>query len=320
MASLYNSVAILVASPIFRQSMSQKRADTVVVNETQSLTNVRGVEPVTSSHWARVVPPQKLYMNVIAHNTLNCEQSDDEMTDCNDDPHWIRNELSRRRVGASPEYWLIMPLLAAWGTGMVSVMGLWNFLRRGSTVTMGDTATRLPNILATNSLGMGCACEEEHCEPHTNVSSMESQNQEIKRQTKKIDTVTSQADGTDTKRPVCPFLGLKRFTWRPTLIFLVSAPWGNTACTWGTTLDDTIPPSGPMACTSCRTRETMAKYCGKSVVRMRVMRLHVLNGFFTRLKSVLAPRFTVVRAQNHDFTLLASQGAKVGHLDDHRAV
>ena len=57
-ASLYSSVAILVASPMLRQSMSQKRADTVVVNVTQSFTNVRGVEPVTSSHWARVVPPE----------------------------------------------------------------------------------------------------------------------------------------------------------------------------------------------------------------------------------------------------------------------
>ena len=60
-ASLYSSVAIFVASPTFRQSMSQNLADTVVVNETQSLTNVRGVEPVTSSHWARDVPPMKQY-------------------------------------------------------------------------------------------------------------------------------------------------------------------------------------------------------------------------------------------------------------------
>jgi hypothetical protein len=57
-ASLYSSVAILVASPMLRQSMRQKRADTVVVNVTQSFTIVRGVEPVTSSHWARVVPPE----------------------------------------------------------------------------------------------------------------------------------------------------------------------------------------------------------------------------------------------------------------------
>jgi hypothetical protein len=59
-ASLYSSVAILVASPMLRQSISQKRADTVVVNVTQSFTNVRGVEPVTSSHWARVVPPEAI--------------------------------------------------------------------------------------------------------------------------------------------------------------------------------------------------------------------------------------------------------------------
>lgn len=54
---LYSSVAILVASEIFRQSMSQKRAETVVVNETQSLTKVNGVDPVTSSHCARDGPP-----------------------------------------------------------------------------------------------------------------------------------------------------------------------------------------------------------------------------------------------------------------------
>lgn len=57
MASLYSSVAILVASDILRQSMSQNLADTVVVNETQSFTKVNGVEPVTSSHCALVVPP-----------------------------------------------------------------------------------------------------------------------------------------------------------------------------------------------------------------------------------------------------------------------
>lgn len=33
-------------------------ADTFVVNETHWLTKVRGVEPVMSSHWAGVVPPE----------------------------------------------------------------------------------------------------------------------------------------------------------------------------------------------------------------------------------------------------------------------
>ena len=32
---------------------------TVVVKFTQSLTKVSGVLPVTSSHWARVVPPKR---------------------------------------------------------------------------------------------------------------------------------------------------------------------------------------------------------------------------------------------------------------------
>ena len=58
MASLYREVAILVASATLRQSISQNLALTVVVKLTQSLTKVRGVLPVTSSHWARVVPPK----------------------------------------------------------------------------------------------------------------------------------------------------------------------------------------------------------------------------------------------------------------------
>lgn len=48
-----------MASPIFLQSISQNLADTVVVNETQSFTKVRGVDPVTSSHCALVVPPEE---------------------------------------------------------------------------------------------------------------------------------------------------------------------------------------------------------------------------------------------------------------------
>ena len=52
-------MANLVASAMLRQSMSQKRADTVVVKLTQSFTKVNGVDPVTSSHWARVVPPRE---------------------------------------------------------------------------------------------------------------------------------------------------------------------------------------------------------------------------------------------------------------------
>ena len=63
-ASRYSSVAILVASPTFRQSISQNRAETVVVKFTQSLTKCRGVEPVTSSHCALVVPPKKIINNI----------------------------------------------------------------------------------------------------------------------------------------------------------------------------------------------------------------------------------------------------------------
>lgn len=62
-----------------------------------------------------------------------------------------------RRVGASPPYWFIIPFWAALGTGIVRVMGWWNFRLRGSTVTMGLTATRLPSSLATSSGDMAWA-------------------------------------------------------------------------------------------------------------------------------------------------------------------
>ena len=58
-ASRYSSVAIRVASPMFLQSISQNLAETVVVKLTQSLTKVSGAEPVTSSHWALVCPPNE---------------------------------------------------------------------------------------------------------------------------------------------------------------------------------------------------------------------------------------------------------------------
>ena len=55
--SSYNSVAIFGTALIFRQSISQNRAETVVVNDTLSFINVSGVEPVTSSHCDSLVPP-----------------------------------------------------------------------------------------------------------------------------------------------------------------------------------------------------------------------------------------------------------------------
>ena len=62
-----------------------------------------------------------------------------------------------RRVGASFSYWLIMPFWAALGTGMVSVMAVWNRRRRGSRVTIGLTATRFPRSLDTSSGETGWA-------------------------------------------------------------------------------------------------------------------------------------------------------------------
>lgn len=50
-------------------------------------------------------------------------------------------EQSSLRVGADPEYWLIMPCEWALGAGILRVIALWNFRLLGSTVTIGDTAT-----------------------------------------------------------------------------------------------------------------------------------------------------------------------------------
>lgn len=71
---LYSSVAILVASPMFLQSISQNLADTVVVKETQSLTKVSGVDPVTSSHCARVVPPSP-HKQIHKHVSVQCHST-----------------------------------------------------------------------------------------------------------------------------------------------------------------------------------------------------------------------------------------------------
>lgn len=66
-------------------------------------------------------------------------------------------EQRRRKVGALPEYWLIIPWLCAFGAGILSVIALWNLRRLGSTVTIGDTATPRPSNLAVKSGSIGWA-------------------------------------------------------------------------------------------------------------------------------------------------------------------
>lgn len=68
------------------------------------------------------------------------------------------------------------------------------------------------------------------------------------------------------------FENLSELTCKPTLIFLVKAPGGKTAWTWLATLEIRIPPSAPMTWTSCLILVTIAKYCGNSVVNIRVIR------------------------------------------------
>ena len=46
-----------------KERQREKETLTVVVKLTQLLRKLRGVEPVTSSHWARVVPPSQQNIN-----------------------------------------------------------------------------------------------------------------------------------------------------------------------------------------------------------------------------------------------------------------
>lgn len=87
-----------------------------------------------------------------------------------------------------------------------------------------------------------------------------------------------------------PFRGLKRFTWSPTLIFFVNAPCGNTAWTCGTTVLETIPPSGPMAWTSCLILDITAKYWGKSWLIILVVRPLLLSSNWFKSENMLISR------------------------------
>ncbi len=67
--------------------------------------------------------------------------------------------ISLRQGAGSPLRPLATASLALGGTGIVIVMGLWNFLLLGSTVTIGLKDARLPAIVRTMSSGTGCAWE-----------------------------------------------------------------------------------------------------------------------------------------------------------------
>lgn len=63
---------------------------------------------------------------------------------------------SKRNVGASPPP--KPPRIGSaelFGTGMVMVMGLWNFLLRGSRVTIGLNVALLPKFFLTTSILIG---------------------------------------------------------------------------------------------------------------------------------------------------------------------
>lgn len=87
-------------------------------------------------------------------------------------------------------------------------------------------------------------------------------------------------------------------TCSPTLILLVRAPSGKTACTWGTTVLLRTPPSGPIRLLSCLMRDTTAKYCGKSLVMIRQMRFFSSSSGVSSSGRGRQQRVTCVRDNN----------------------
>lgn len=77
---------------------------------------------------------------------------------------------SNLRVGASPPNPFSMTSLAALGTGMVMVIGLWNFLLLGSKVTIGLKVALLPKTFLTNSLCIGWAFSKKKKKKRITIS------------------------------------------------------------------------------------------------------------------------------------------------------
>lgn len=62
---------------------------------------------------------------------------------------------SKRSVGVSPPKPLYIGSVEVLGTGMVIVMGLWNFRLRGSRVTIGLNVALFPKNFLTRSTFTG---------------------------------------------------------------------------------------------------------------------------------------------------------------------
>lgn len=73
-------------------------------------------------------------------------------------------QRSRRLGVASPLYPLDTPSPEGGGTGMVMVIGLWNFLLLGSTVTIGLNVALFPRIFFYRFLWHGLSLET-HTDP-----------------------------------------------------------------------------------------------------------------------------------------------------------
>lgn len=146
-------------------------ADTFVVKETQSVTKDSGVVPVMSSHWAGDVPPvwdrgntRSLLTFQSSHNLLVLQEQGGrryiygaDMLESSTAYSPVMLQSRRRHGAQSPRWPLGWPSADLGGTGIVMVMGLWNFLLRGSTVTIGLKVALFPRTALTMSSGTGWA-------------------------------------------------------------------------------------------------------------------------------------------------------------------
>lgn len=132
------------------------------------------------------------------------------------------------------------------GSGMRRPMGRWNFLRRGSTVTMGLKVAWFPSSLVTSSSGTGCAWGQ-HQHGHQG----------------QVPPGCGTAWAFCLPLPAGAWLGpgpdSLGLTCRASLTFLVTAASGKVACTMGTSVLFKHPPSGGIRSQSWQIRDMTTK-------------------------------------------------------------
>lgn len=100
-------------------------------------------------------PEENKYMTYPLFSTLKPLSQQTDRSDYREGTKPVMLQRRRRLGVLSPLYPLDTPSPEGGGTGMVMVIGLWNFLLLGSTVTIGLNVALFPRIFFTISSGTG---------------------------------------------------------------------------------------------------------------------------------------------------------------------